>query len=115
MQCLGQAECGPSPSPAVKQSNTGSKQTTPTKSRSARAPQAGSSTDVKELCKELYNSVKDYTVSVVGQSFAKHEYVFVFLLKLTMIVDSKFAWALIHLSRGSQKTETPALCCEEAD
>ena len=60
---LGQIESGASPGPAAKQSSTGSKQTTPTKSRFGRTSQAGATSDVKELCKEMYNSVKDYTVS----------------------------------------------------
>ncbi|CAB4000597.1 polybromo-1-like, partial [Paramuricea clavata] len=58
---FGQIESGASPGPAAKQPSTGSKQTTPTKSRFGRTSQAGATSDVKELCKELYNSVKDYT------------------------------------------------------
>ncbi|XP_028398159.1 LOW QUALITY PROTEIN: protein polybromo-1-like [Dendronephthya gigantea] len=60
---LAQVESGTSPSITTKQLPASNKQTTPTKSRSSsgRTYQAGSSTDVKELCKELYNSVKDYT------------------------------------------------------
>lgn len=58
---LGQLESG-TPSPAAKQSTTVNKQTTPTKCRTGRTTQAAASSDVKELCKELYNSVKDYTV-----------------------------------------------------
>lgn len=63
---FGQLESGSSTSPAVKQTTPSSKQqTTPTKSTrsfsSARTSQTASTTDVKELCKELYNSIKDYT------------------------------------------------------
>ena len=63
LQNLGHAESATPPGPAVKQASTSNKQTTPTKSRSSRTPQVVTSSDVKELCKELYNSVKDYTVS----------------------------------------------------
>ncbi|XP_046839607.1 protein polybromo-1-like isoform X2 [Xenia sp. Carnegie-2017] len=58
-------ESSPLLSSSAKQSSTAAKQSTPTKSRyhSPKVPQAITSSDVKELCKELYNSVKDYTDS----------------------------------------------------
>lgn len=60
----GSVESSPLLSSSAKQSSTAAKQSTPTKSRyhSPKVPQAVTSSDVKELCKELYNSVKDYTV-----------------------------------------------------